>query len=874
MAKSLILRNITGSQTVAIPDLGIQIGIGDTLDFTSLIEKDRFLVYASVDLRAKVDAGEIEVIYNSVAVPSAELDNFLQRFCVLDHNLGNDHVGDLPESRVSDDGSNTLARIGDDEVITGSWSFPGGIVVQTGTAIPSTVLDAGSIFYDTVANELYVSNGTNWVEYASLNDLTNHTHDGIDSAKISHLNLLDVTPDLHHNQQHDINGTDHTGLLLETKIQNGTLLARVADDETIVGLYDFTNGGLIMQAGTLANRPTGAISAGRLYWATDTKSLFVSDGTIWVDFVSTADFNAHDHGANGGATVDHNDLANKGVYTHAEIDTHIDETVDPHSDEMTVSTRIITPEIQNTGDVVVDAKAPLGQESTVWFKNSGGGTLKVRIMGNFQYDGTIDQTTLFESQVVDNTIALNSNFTTGTPSSDAGIAVRRGDNDDAKLNWTEAIDRWQGGVGSNLYTFAYIEADESISGDWSFNGGIIIPRGNTLPAPGAEGGMFWKSDTNELYLSDGVNWIKFVSSTDFDAHNHDGTVGSGGIINHDYLSNVTPNQHHNQEHDINSTDHFYSGAPKLLETNIADNGVITRNAEDEVITGDWEFDGSLVIPTVNGITTEIPYQGRFILDTSNNTLQMGDGSAWITIATFGNILSATAGSGLSNSGTTTEPVFDVNVDDATIQITSDILSVKAIPESLVSKEAGVNGLVWFDDDETITGNWTFNGQLIIPVIAGSTLPSTVVNGRVLELAGTGDTYIGSNGSWEKIMTSANVSDVMRSRIQFSRHGNCNVGTFLMNGDTLTSLTQGVVLATDSILAGASVMNKNVLTDLSGVEIFKNGGAIGGVNVQNGKNFGYTNTLNVPFAAGDFVSVRLKTTNGSNLKNPQVTLEFK
>lgn len=53
-----------------------------------------------------------------------------------------------------------------------------------------------------------------------------------------------------------------------------------------------------------------------------------------------------------------------------------------------------------------------------------------------------------------------------------------------------------------------------------------------------------------------------------------------------------------------------------------------------------------------------------------------DGSMGITPDTAG-VLSVGAGSGLSNSGTSTAPILDVNVDGSTLEINSDTLRVKA-----------------------------------------------------------------------------------------------------------------------------------------------------------------------------------------------------
>lgn len=65
------------------------------------------------------------------------------------------------------------------------------------------------------------------------------------------------------------------------------------------------------------------------------------------------------------------------------------------------------------------------------------------VAGNLTVSGT---TTTVNSEVIslaDNIIDLNSNFTTGSPSENAGIKVKRGDSADVQIRWNETSDQWE-----------------------------------------------------------------------------------------------------------------------------------------------------------------------------------------------------------------------------------------------------------------------------------------------------------------------------------------------------------------------------------------------------------------------------------------------
>ena len=108
-------------------------------------------------------------------------------------------------------------------------------------------------------------------------------------------------------------------------------------------------------------------------------------------------------------------------------------------------------------------------------------------------------------------------------------------------------------------------------------------------------------------------------------------------------------------------------------------------------------------------------------------------------------------------------------------------------------------------------------------------------------------------------------------MQFSRAGVLNAGTFLQNGAVVTSTTAGAMVCTSCYLRAVSVMNGNTISDGSGIEVLRNGTPVATLNISSGKS-AFSSGLAIAFAAGDFISIRTKITNGSNLKDTQVTVE--
>ncbi len=91
---------------------------------------------------------------------------------------------------------------------------------------------------------------------------------------------------------------------------------------------------LVQYADTKANIAAltlTAADAGAEAYATDTGEIGVYSGSAWVWGKTVTNGNGHDHDGGDGAQIDHTKLSNIGTNTHAQIDTHVGSTSNPHS---------------------------------------------------------------------------------------------------------------------------------------------------------------------------------------------------------------------------------------------------------------------------------------------------------------------------------------------------------------------------------------------------------------------------------------------------------------------------------------------------------------------------------------------------------------
>jgi len=137
---------------------------------------------------------------------------------------------------------------------------------------------------------------------------------------------------------------------------------------------------------------------------------------------------------------------NKGVASFADADFTVTNGA--------VSIKNVNLSTQTTGsyiatvagtanEVTVTANDTEGANITIGLPDNVTITNDLNVGGNLNVTGSINSVSTTEINIQDNTIQLNSNFNTGTPTVNAGIRVNRGDEADVDLLWDETDNRWE-----------------------------------------------------------------------------------------------------------------------------------------------------------------------------------------------------------------------------------------------------------------------------------------------------------------------------------------------------------------------------------------------------------------------------------------------
>jgi len=81
------------------------------------------------------------------------------------------------------------------------------------------------------------------------------------------------------------------------------------------------------------------------------------------------------------------------------------------------------------------------------------------VSGNLTVSGTMTTINSETIKLADNLIDLNSNFTSGAPTENAGIRIMRGDEPGSQLRWNESVDKWEVSADSVNFSVIAVLAD-------------------------------------------------------------------------------------------------------------------------------------------------------------------------------------------------------------------------------------------------------------------------------------------------------------------------------------------------------------------------------------------------------------------------------
>ncbi len=315
----------------------------------------------------------------------------------------------------------------------------------------------GRVFFNSSTNKLYYYNGTAWQATGLVSITLGGDLSGTATTDVDGNVTLNATI----NENSIVLGTDTTGSYVETVASSGgTITVTGSGSETAAVNVDLPNTGVTAGSyGSTTEIPTFTVDAqGRLTAAgtvsvATTLSIAGDTGTDTVNLLTDTLTVSGGEGidvavTNNTITVSAEDATttNKGV---ASFDTN-DFTVTSGA----VTIKNVNLGTQTTGDYVANIQGTTNEVTVT--PTSGEGTSvtiglpddvtitnNLNVGGNLNVTGSINAVSTTEINIQDNKINLNSNFSTGTPTADAGIKVNRGDEADVELKWDETDNRWE-----------------------------------------------------------------------------------------------------------------------------------------------------------------------------------------------------------------------------------------------------------------------------------------------------------------------------------------------------------------------------------------------------------------------------------------------
>jgi len=109
--------------------------------------------------------------------------------------------------------------------------------------------------------------------------------------------------------------------------------------------------------------------------------------------------------------------------------------------------------------------------------------------GNLTVSGTTTTVNSETISLADNIIDLNSNFTTGSPSENAGIKIKRGDSSDVQIRWNESSDVWQFTNDGSTYDDIAGKTEQNLKAPLAsptFTGTVTLPAEGIVFSDGTQ----------------------------------------------------------------------------------------------------------------------------------------------------------------------------------------------------------------------------------------------------------------------------------------------------------------------------------------------------------------------------------------------------
>lgn len=154
-------------------------------------------------------------------------------------------------------------------------------------------------------------------------------------------------------------------------------------------------------------------------------------------------------------------------------------------------------------NIAVDQIASKSTDTDLTLSGNGTGNVIVSdsltVSGNLTVSGTTTTVNSETISLADNLIDLNSNFTSGSPTEDAGIRVMRGDSSNTQLRWNETSDQWEFTNDGSSYVKISEDSDDLSEGSTNLYYTDTRSR-NAVSVSG--GGLSYNASTGVITIAD------------------------------------------------------------------------------------------------------------------------------------------------------------------------------------------------------------------------------------------------------------------------------------------------------------------------------------------------------------------------------------
>ena len=256
------------------------------------------------------------------------------------------------------------------------------------------------------------------------------------------------------------------------------------------------------------------------------RDIYVGPGSLYVNGQQVVSDNS------GTITISADDDQNVSVQTGGSGDIELDATGTGNIQikapmQIQASNAISSSDgnaIQFSNSIDVDAIESRSADTNLVLTGNGTGNVTVNdalvVTGNLTVQGTTTTVNSETISLADNIIALNSNFTSGSPTEDTGISVTRGGSAAKTLLWDETNYKWT--VGSETFVAATFEGNltGNVTGNVTGSSGSTTGNAATATALATSRTIGLSGDVTGSGSFDGTGNLTITATIADDSHNH------------------------------------------------------------------------------------------------------------------------------------------------------------------------------------------------------------------------------------------------------------------------------------------------------------------------------------------------------------------